>query len=112
VKLSEHQQNFTKDLVKLNIKAEELGIGLTLGDGYRSQEQQEIYFKTKKTRTLKSNHLKRLAQDYNFFINGNLTYKHPLIFKLGEYWESLNKLNRWGGNFKGFYDGPHFERNV
>nr|WP_223154740.1 hypothetical protein [Campylobacter concisus] len=30
---------------------------------------------------------------------------------MGNYWESLNTLNRWGGNFKNFIDVPHFERN-
>jgi hypothetical protein len=27
----------------------------------------------------------------------------------GEYWESLHKLNRWGGNFSTRKDGNHFE---
>jgi hypothetical protein len=26
--------------------------------------------------------------------------------------ESLTPINRWGGNFKGFVDVPHFERGV
>ena len=112
MKLSEHQQEFTKDLVKLNLKAQELGIGLTLGDAYRSKEQQAIYFKNGKSKTMNSNHLRRLAQDYNFFVDGKLKYHHPKVEALGNYWESLNELNRWGGHFKNFYDSPHFERNV
>jgi hypothetical protein len=37
---------------------------------------------------------------------------------LGDYWESLDENNRWGGDFNGndkkdgFIDAPHFERNI
>jgi hypothetical protein len=61
---------------------------------------------------MQSNHLKRLAVDFNFFIKGVLTYTDPLVEELGKYWESLDPLNRWGGHFRDFYDAPHFERNV
>ena len=61
---------------------------------------------------MQSNHLKRLAVDFNFFIKGVLTYTDPLIEELGKYWVSLDPLNRRGGHFKNFYDAPHFERNV
>jgi peptidoglycan L-alanyl-D-glutamate endopeptidase CwlK len=110
--LSKEQQEFSIDIAKLIIKANILGIRLTFGDAYRSKEQQEIYFKAKKSKTMKSNHLRRLAVDFNFFIDGKLIYINPLLEKLGHYWESLNKKNRWGGHFSNFYDAPHFERNV
>jgi len=32
--------------------------------------------------------------------------------ELGDYWESLDSLNRWGGNWKTLYDFPHFERRA
>jgi hypothetical protein len=44
-----------------------------------------------------------------------LTYDVDLIRPYGEYWKSLNPLNRWGGDFKmkkGKSDAGHFERNV
>jgi len=128
MKLSHHQQLFSRDIAKLILKAHSLGINLTFGEAYRTEDQQQLYYhgKTicnnngiitiindrKRSKTMKSNHLRRLAVDFNFFINGVLTYKHPLIDKLGKYWESLSPLNRWGGNFKNFYDAPHFERNA
>ena len=61
---------------------------------------------------MNSKHLKRLAIDFNFFINGELTYDKNRLQLLGDFWENLNEKNRWGGNFKAFIDTPHFERNV
>jgi hypothetical protein len=126
--LSHHQQIFTQNIALLILKANSLGINLTMGEAYRTMEQQELYFHgksvrvedyrlelisvNKRTRTIQSNHLKRLAVDFNFFIKGVLTYTDPLVEELGKYWESLDPLNRWGGHFKDFYDAPHFERNV
>jgi hypothetical protein len=128
MKLSHHQQIFTQNIALLILKANSLGVNLTFGEAYRTMEQQELYYfgksirvedrelelisAIKRTNTLQSNHLKRLAIDFNFFIRGQLLYKHPLIEELGNYWESLDPLNRWGGRFKNFYDAPHFERNV
>jgi len=123
-----HQQKFTKDIALLINRATELEVKLSFGEAYRTIDQQLLYYygmnvrtedkrlnllsgKTR-SKTLYSNHMKRLAVDFNFFINNKLTYTDPLIEELGQYWESLDKHNRWGGNFKGFYDAPHFERNM
>ena len=78
--------------------------------------------KTGKSKTMNSYHLKRLAIDLNFFkpvydedgkLKGyTLTWRYEDIKPFGEYWESLNPKNKWGGNFKTFKDTPHFERRV
>lgn len=123
--LSDEQAAFFEDICKLRSHANSLGFKVTPGEFERTKEQQEIYFKTGRSKTLNSNHLRRLAADLNFFqggiwING-LPKKEVLstLGPLGEYWESLHPLNRWGGNFDkdwnkidSFFDAPHFERNV
>ncbi len=122
--LSGYQQQFTINLAKLIAFASSLGVGLTMGDAFRSNDQQLLFYygrtfddeqklvKTKRRSwTLSSNHMRRLAQDYNFFIDGKLVYKHEKITQLGDYWEGLHEKNRWGGNFK-HTDTPHFEMNV
>ena len=110
--LVSEQWAFIKDLAKLIVKAEEMGLVLTGGELQRPIEMQELYFKRGKSKTLKSNHLRRLAQDYNIFFNGALCTDESILAKLGAYWESLHQFNRWGGNFKSIHDTPHFERNV
>lgn len=110
--INKHQIEFTKNISILIQYAEYLDIKLTFGHAYRDLETQKRMVKTGKSKTLKSNHLRRLAVDFNFFINGKLTYDKFKLQYLGDYWESLHPKNRWGGNFKSFIDTPHFEMNV
>ena len=118
MKLSTKQQIFTKNVAKLINFATESGIELTFGEAYRTREQQLIYVQTGKSKTMNSNHLRRLAVDFNFFKDGNLTYEWTDIKFIGDYWESLDPANRWGGDWNknnkkdGFIDTPHFEMNV
>lgn len=115
----ESQAAFLKDLRKLLDKAEELGYVTTQGEAARTIEQQTIYVQTKRSKTMDSEHLKRRAQDLNFFKDGKLCSRED-IKPLGDFWESLNPMNRWGGNWRGlvdagksnFIDAPHFERRA
>ena len=132
--LSQKQMIFTKNVASLIGYADLLGIGLTFGEAHRTQSQALLNFfgykivkggvlgiklvKYKKlSNTLNSLHLKRLAVDFNFFINGKLVYDKHKLAELGKFWEGLHPKNRWGGNFKIKVDGvledwadtPHFE---
>lgn len=109
MKTSEKQAIFTKNIAYLIFYAESIDIKLTFGEAYRTEYQQAEHLRTGKSKTMNSNHLKRLAVDFNFFINGKLTYEKPKLVALGKYWEDLQPLNRWGGNYKSFTDTPHFE---
>lgn len=106
------QAAFLLDACKLIQKASELGFTVTGGELARTVEQQEIYMKTGKTKTMASNHLKRCAIDLNFFKNGKLVYDIPTLKPVGDYWESLSPQNSWGGNWASFKDVPHFERRT
>jgi hypothetical protein len=111
MKLSEKQQLFTHHIGMLIMFAYARGYKLTQGHAWRSPEEQERLYNEGKSKIKSgSNHEKRLAKDFNFFIDGELTYKKEDIQELGDYWEGLNPgVNRWGGNFKSFLDTPHFE---
>lgn len=125
MKLSQKQQIFTTNIGKLIAYAYTCEIGLTFGEAHRTNSQILLNFygyvvkvvagsvilqKSRKlSKTLLSKHADRLAVDFNFFINGKLTYDKHKVCCLGEYWESLHPDNRWGGNFKNFIDTPHFE---
>ena len=101
---------FVQDIAKLIEYASGIGVGLTFGEAYRTQLQQADYVRRGLSKVSVSNHQRRLAIDFNFFIGGNLMYEHQLISKIGRYWECLRAGNRWGGNYKNFKDTPHFER--
>lgn len=54
-----------------------------------------------------SNHYIRLAQDFNLFVDGKYIADghHPVYTFLGNKWESMHTLCRWGGRFN---DANHF----
>lgn len=103
---------FLQDVAKLIEFVSTTKIIMTGGELFRTPEQQKVYFDAGKSKTMNSNHLKRLAIDFNFFVDGKLCYEKEKLQRIGDYWESLNQFNRWGGNFKSFTDTPHFERNI
>jgi hypothetical protein len=132
MKLSQKQRIFTRNIGLLIEYAYSIDIELTFGEAFRTQSQVYLYFfgyeivkggilgiklqKSKKlSKTLYSKHQDRLAVDFNFFINGRLTYDYHKIKPLGDFWVCLYETNRWGGDFNkngikdGFIDTPHFE---
>lgn len=115
MKLSEKQIIFSKNIASLIVYADMIGIDLTFGDAFRNDFTQKQYVKLGLSKTLNSLHRKRLAVDFNFFIDGKLTYDFEDIKELGKFWLTLHPKNRWGGDFNknsiqdGFVDVPHFE---
>lgn len=92
------QSLFIKLLPRLIDMAHDLGYELTGGD-LHSKESYLVH-------KVDSQHYRRLAIDLNLFKDGVFlknTEDHRL---LGDYWESLNPLCRWGGRYG---DGNHYE---
>jgi predicted chitinase len=113
--LVREQAVFLLHLSELIRKASELGFLASGGELYRTPDQQALHVKHGRSKTLKSLHLKRLAVDLNFFREApdgtlTLTYDVAELRALGEFWESLDPANRWGGHWTSFKDVPHFER--
>ena len=114
------QDIFLSDVARLISKAHDLGFQISAGEMWRTPEQQKIYFDSGRSKTMDSNHIKRLAVDLNFFKDGKLIGDKGTLQPIGEWWESLNPQNRWGGSWRGlvengksnFVDLPHFERNI
>lgn len=118
MKLSEKQQIFTRNVAKLIQHADTLGYGLTFGHAWRSFEEQRRLVENGSSQTYNSQHLNRMAVDFNVFIDGKLTYDWQKIKPLADYWVKLHPKNRWGGDWNrnnrkdGFIDTPHFERQL
>lgn len=123
--LSDKQFTFAKNVIQLLVYAMARGWKFTLGEVLRPEEMQKIYLEEGKTTVEHSLHEDKLAIDINFFknvptygTNGRiehleyeLTYKKEDLQELGDFWESLNSNNEWGGNWKTFLDTPHFQMN-
>ena len=96
--LVEHQAQFFQDICQLRAYAAGLGFLVTGGELYRTAEQQQIYVQTGRSKTMNSYHLRRLAMDLNFFLDGKLVYDKAVLQPIGDYWESISTKNSWGGN--------------
>lgn len=106
------QAAFLLDACKLIEYATQQGFVVTGGELARTPEQQALYVRSGRSKTMLSNHLKRCAIDLNFFKDGQIIWDKTILAPIGAFWESLNPKNRWGGNFHSLVDCPHFERNV
>ena len=85
----------------------------TIIEGHRSMERQKQLFRDGKSKTLASNHLSVPS-------NAVDVMPYPIDWEdaLGQHkfativYRKAIELNikvRWGGNFKSFYDAPHWE---
>ena len=93
------------------------GYEIVLGEAFRTKEQQAIYVKTGKSKTMHSKHLRCLAIDINLFKDDKYLSNTADYEPLGKYWESLDDECIWGGRFgddpdtvkvEG-WDGGHFQ---
>lgn len=116
----EQQNIFVFNLNKLQTYIWSLGYLITDGEHWRTADQQTIYVRTGRSKTMKSSHLDRMAADMNIFkvVKGEyILLTHEELKPIGEYWEKMNPKNRWGGSWRGliesgkstFKDDPHFE---
>lgn len=109
MKLSEQQQRFARDVAKLIKFINDQGFSCTFGEAFRTQEQAALYA-AQGLGIEDSLHCKRLAIDLNLFNeHGDYLPNSTLYKPFGDYWESLDSMNKWGGKFKRA-DGNHFER--
>lgn len=83
--LMQEQAAFLLDACKLIQHATELGFVVTGGELARTPEQQAIYVKTGRSKTLNSIHLKRCAIDLNFFKDGQIIWDKQTLAPLGAY---------------------------
>ena len=101
--LGEAQRIFAGNVGRLILRGEELGYAFTFGDAYR--DPSVLYGHPK------SVHRQRLAVDLNLFqrVNGVWIYRTDTESHrpLGEWWEGIHELARWGGRFSP-PDGNHY----
>jgi peptidoglycan L-alanyl-D-glutamate endopeptidase CwlK len=102
------------DLVKVVKRAIELTeCDFTITEGLRSKERQAQLLKEKKTTTSNSRHLTGHAVDLAAWVEGTVSwdwkYYHQIADAMKKASKELNIDTEWGGDWKKFPDGPHFQ---
>lgn len=108
--LLQEQHAFSRDLVKLLEYCFSRGYEVSMGEVQRTVEQQQIYVRSGRSKTMASNHLRKCAADLFIFFQGRLLQTKQELQEIGDFWQSLDPKNSWGGNWNTFKDCPHFER--
>ena len=102
------------DLVKVVEKAITLTeIDFRVTEGLRSKTRQIELVNKGASKTLNSRHITGHAVDVVALIGGSVRWDWPLYDKIAKaFKQSAKELNIpivWGGDWKTFKDGPHFE---
>lgn len=102
------------DLVSVVNRALELSeVDFAVLEGVRSKAKQEQLLASKATTTLRSRHLTGHAVDLGAVVAGTVRWDWPLYDKIADAMkdaaEQLGIPLEWGGDWKTFKDGPHFQ---
>jgi peptidoglycan LD-endopeptidase CwlK len=114
------------DLIKLTKAAyPNAPLAFEVRDGLRTIKEQELYFRTGKSRTMQSRHLaggplnvSRAIDIVVLDTNGDVTWELQSYRRVAAHFKAwAKKLNIaivWGGDWKSIVDGPHIEldRNI
>lgn len=102
------------DLVKVVKRAIEITeVDFRVGEGLRTLDRQKQLLAAHATTTLKSRHLTGHAVDLIALVNGEVRWDWPLYHKIAaamkQAAKELNIPLEWGGDWKTFKDGPHYQ---
>jgi hypothetical protein len=112
MRLGEKQELFSQLLPRLLDEAHRLGYQVRLKELYRPEEMAEIYAK-RGVGIKDSVHCIGLAIDFILFRDGQPLWDSIDYTEVGEFWEGVHPLCRWGGRFLDYKgdpapDGCHF----
>jgi len=100
-----------QNLMNVAIKESPYDFGIT--EGIRTLKRQKELFAEGKTKTLKSYHLVGKAVDIKIYVNGEITWDFKYYKEVAdcvkEVAKKLGYVITWGGDWKTFKDGPHFQ---
>lgn len=102
------------DLVKVVKRAIEISqVDFTVLEGLRDPFRQKTLVESGASQTLNSRHLTGHAVDLGAWVDNQIDWSWPLYFKIADAMkkaaDELGVKIVWGGSWKKFPDGPHFE---
>ncbi|PID44082.1 MAG: hypothetical protein CSB48_02880 [Proteobacteria bacterium] len=88
-------------------------VDFTVIEGVRSIERQQKLVRSGASRTMNSRHLTGHAVDLGAWVDGQIDWSWPLYYQIADAMKcAAKKLDtplEWGGDWKRFKDGPHFQ---
>ena len=102
------------DLVKVvELAITKTSVDFIVTEGLRSVERQRQLYAAGASKTLNSRHITGHAVDLAALVGGSVRWDWPLYTKLAQAMKTaaseLGVKIVWGGDWKSFRDGPHFE---
>lgn len=102
------------DLVRVVKRAIEITtVDFAVLEGVRSKARQEQLVAAGASQTMNSRHLTGHAVDLGAMVSGTVRWDWPLYFKVSDAMKKaaaeLSVPLEWGGDWKKFKDGPHFQ---
>ena len=102
------------DLVRVVERALEItSVDFVVTEGLRSVERQEQLVKSGASKTRRSRHLTGHAVDVAAWVNGKVSWDWKWYESIASaFKEAAKELEvevEWGGDWKSFKDGPHFQ---
>lgn len=103
-----------EDLVKVVERAIEITtVDFTVLEGLRDPLRQKKLVEAGASQTLNSRHITGHAVDLGAWVDEEVRWDWPLYYKIAEAMKAaaaeLNVPIIWGGDWRTFKDGPHFE---
>ena len=110
----ERLQGVHPDLVRVVERAIDLTpVDFTVLEGLRSPERQQTLVASGASQTLNSRHITGHAVDLGAWVDNQVDWSWPLYTKIANAMKAaaseLGVSIVWGGDWRTFKDGPHFE---
>lgn len=107
-------QGVHSDLVKVVERAIEITeVDFSVLEGLRTPERQQALVEKGASKTLRSRHLTGHAVDLGAYVHGRIDWSWPLYHQIARAMKTaaaeLGVTIEWGGDWKTFKDGPHFQ---
>lgn len=101
-------------LVRVTVRASEISkVPFIVTEGLRTEARQKQLVASGASQTLNSKHLIGRAVDVAPFIDGKVRWDWPPFYTIADAFKQAAKELGveivWGGDWKRFKDGPHFE---
>lgn len=88
-------------------------VDFTVLEGLRTASRQQELYKAGATTTLNSRHLTGHAVDLGAWVTGSVRWDWPLYHRIADAMKAAaaecGVPIEWGGDWKSFKDGPHFQ---